>query len=146
MAYEDDGALACLNCGRTLAIHQPKRSHFRTVRIEHEKRGKPSPYPPELKAICIEWLLEGESVADVKYASGVGEATLLKWLKVERKRLGLSRPAHPSYSIEFKTACAKRLLAGETLETLSEETGVKVATLREWRLNARRGFWFSSAN
>ena len=81
--------------------------------------------------------MEGETIANVSYASGVGEGTLSKWRKVERKRLGLSRSPRPQYSAEFRAACAERLLEGETLAALSEETGVKPDTLKQWRVDAR---------
>lgn len=138
-AYADDDVLVCANCGRLLAVRAPRRFPFRTVRIEHQKKGKADPHSLELKAICLQWLMEGESTEDIASVSGVRQSTLKIWRRKERARLGLPALGRPQYEPEFKMACAARMLAGETLEALSEETGIKVATLREWRLNARRG-------
>ncbi len=145
-AYGDEDALCCMACGRTLAIkeQQPRRTFTGTyapepingpgvgcnaVKIRHS---------PDLKAICIGWMMEGESVTDVADSSGVGESTLLRWRKLERKRLWLSRTARPAYSPDSRAACVERIVAGVVVKDLAEETGVKVATLREWRLKARR--------
>ena len=137
-AYEDDGGLTCFICGRLLGILPIPQPRIRPVQPVDCGLGRRIAYSPELKAICIQWMIEGESIVDVGDVTGVGRSTLEKWRKIERKRLGLSLPPRPTFSPEFKAACAERLLAGETLEALSEETGVKVITLRDWRQKARR--------
>ena len=130
-AHEGDDALCCMSCGRALAIkeQQPRRTFTGTyapepingpgvgcnvVKIRHS---------PELKAICIGWMVEGESVADVADSSGVGESTLLKWRKLERKRLWLSRTARKAFTPEFKSECLERLTAGVSIYDLAAEIG-----------------------
>ena len=65
-AYEEDGALSCVSCGRLRLVL------CSASRITGEYAPEPSNgpgrgsntgkilHPPELKAICIGWLMEGE--------------------------------------------------------------------------------------
>ena len=134
-AYEDDGTLSCLNCGRLLAVIPPPWK-FKTAMIDDEHRNRHIRYSPEVKAICVQWLMEGESIADVTYASGVGGKTLSDWRKAERKRLSLSHSDRPRYSAEFREVCVERLRAGFDVMDLARGKGVHVVTLREWRTAA----------
>lgn len=134
MAYDDDDALACMICGRTLAVRPPRSLPFRTVKIQQdEERRKLGMirYPPELKAIALGWLLEGESAEDVAGVTGLSIETLRTWRTREKKRLGI--PMRDSYSEEFRAECVARLRAGETTVALSAETGISVDLLGHWR-------------
>ena len=91
MAYDDDDALACMICGRTLAVRPPRSLPFRTVKIQQdEERRKLGMirYPPELKAIALGWLLEGESAEDVAGVTGLSIETLRTWAHGKRSVLG----------------------------------------------------------
>ena len=68
-------------------------------------------------------MMECESVADVADSSGVGESTLLKWRKLERKRLWLSQTARKAFTPEFKSECLERLTAGVSIYDLAAEIG-----------------------
>ena len=81
--------------------------------------------------------LTAADIADVSYASGVAEGTLVKWRKLERKRLGLLQTAKPRFLPEYRRAMQERLRAGVSVADLSRETGVKAPTLRDWRKAGR---------
>ena len=126
MAYLEDGTdgqgidLACMNCGAFLArIRLPEDDRLYVPNSSQQ-------YDPELKAICLEWLRDGEAVADVEYASQVHRTILEEW------RMDAQIGPRPQYSPAFKSAIVARLRAGETQQAVYRETGVDAGSMRKW--------------
>ena len=102
MAYTEEGLVSCVNCGRTLAIvERLPTPDPRGYEPEPKPKGGPDEvkswselgartrYTEEFRAIVTGWLLEGEKTIDVRYASGVGVATLKRWRREGKARQGL---------------------------------------------------------
>ena len=124
IAYEEDGALSCMNCGRLLALlPAPAPADSRPYAREWNLKENES-----LKADVLR-RLERQTPGEIAKEQGISKSTIYKW--VDRPRANTK-----FYSAEIRRRCPALMRAGWQNKQIEAETGVKCPTLGQWRREA----------
>ncbi len=77
--YEDDGIVACLNCGRMLLAFDPPPSADTPVSSPRLGNCIPKRYEEAYKRGIVDRLAAGESIGKISRETGVNEISIRRW-------------------------------------------------------------------